>query len=528
MMLSLLSYYGLRFLIIIYFLKRFCFWSYFWQLKQYRWRRMKEEISRNKKVIAWETSFLSLCLLSFSFGFPYAFYLLTPWYFAFLGLYAFGKIFQGQWSLPTKFTAKISLILGLAILSLAPLFLLKQTQQLQAFLALDILLPIVFAILVKIVEIPAFFAKRTIIQKAVLKRNQLKNLRVIGITGSYGKTSVKEFLAILLKGREGEEKILSTPHNVNTQLGIAKLILSSLNKKQHFFICEMGAYHRHEIFRTAQLVKPQIGILTGLNEQHLALFGSLQNIQQAKEELIQSLPPDGLALFNGDDARVLKIYKKTKIKKAFATTIESRQGATFIAKNIKVFKSHLSFTLSDGQQSCYLDLPLVGRSNIINLLLASLAAYFLGFSLAEIQKYFSRAKFSDFQRLQHRSAFDLITSTYSTNPDGFLADLQHLQLWSGQRWVITPGIIELGAKAHEIHFRLGKALAETADVVVLTKDYYLSDIQKGLEDNPTKRQTKLYYIASPQEILKKMKKTWPPESVVLLEGRVPVLITNNL
>ena len=528
MMLSLLSYYGLRFLIIIYFLKRFCFWGYFWQLKQYRWRRIKEELSRNQKLIAWKTSFLSFCLLSFSFGFPYAFYLLTPWYFVFLGLYAFAKIFRGQWSLPKKFTAKITLILSLAVLGLASLFLLHQTQQLQGFLALDILLPIAFAIIVKVVEIPAFFAKRAIIQKAVRKRKQFKNLRVIGITGSYGKTSVKEFLAILLKGREGAEKVLVTPHNVNTKLGIAKLILNSLNKKHRFFICEMGAYHRHEITQMAQLVKPQIGILTGLNEQHLALFGSLQNTQRAKEELIQSLPPDGLALFNGDDARVLKIYEKTKRRKAFATTIESRPGAALIAKNIKVFKSHLSFNLSDGQDSCFLDLPLVGRSNIINLLLASLAARFLGFSLSEIKKYFSASSFSSFQRLKHSQQFDIILSTYSTNPDGFQADLQHLQLWSGERWVITPGIIELGSKAHEIHFQLGQALAETADVVILTKNYYLADIEKGLQDHKTQRQTKLYYIPSPQEILKKMKKTWPPESVVLLEGRVPDLITKNL
>ncbi len=527
-MFYLLLYYSLRFLIIVYFLRRFCFWSYFWQLKQYRWRRVREEISRNKKIIPWEIALVSIGLLSLSFGFPYAFHLLTPWYFAILGTYAVVKIFQGKWSLPQKFTPKIILILGLAIFSTAPLFLLNNTQQFQSFLILDIVLPIVFSFIIKIVEIPTFFVKQSILRKAKAKIEKEKNLMVIGITGSYGKTSVKKFLTILLNCRYGKEKVLATPKNVNTELGVAQLILKSLKKKDKFFVCEMGAYHRKEISRMAQLVKPQMGILTGINEQHLALFGSLKNTLRAKQELIESLPTNGWALFNGDDARVLEVYKKTKIKKAYVSTLKSRKEGKLIAKNIEVFKDHLSFTVTDHQESIFLNLPLIGRSNVVNILLASSAALFLGFSLPEIQKCFSASSFPTFQRLKHDKQFDVLLSTYSTNPNGFLANLQHLKLWSGQRIVVTPGIIELGEKAHVIHYQLGQSLAEIADMVILTKDYYLADIQKGMSENPTKHQTQLFYLPSSQEVLEKIKKVARPQSVILLEGRVPAFITKNL
>lgn len=527
-MFYLLFYYTIRLLAVVYFLKRFCFWSYFWQLKQYRWLRVREEITRNKKLIPWKTSLVAIGLLSLSFGFPYAFNILTPWYFIIVGIDAVIKIFQDKWALPKNFTLKIVLILGLAILGTSSLFLLPNTQQLQWFLGLDIIMPLIFAVIVKIVEIPAFFVKQSLITKAKDKREKLKDLTVIGITGSYGKTSVKNFLTILLKCRYGKEKILATPKNVNTELGIAQLILKSLTEKHKFFICEMGAYHQKEIFRMSQLVKPQIGILTGINEQHLALFGSLDNTLKAKQELIASLPDHGLAIFNGDDARTFKIYQKTKIEKEYASTLESRGKAHLAAQNIQVFKDHLVFTITDHQESCLLNLPLIGKSNVVNILLASLVAQSLGLSLQEIQKCFSSANFASFQRLKHQEQFDVLSSTYSTNPNGFLANLQHLTLWPGRRIVVTPGIIELGKETHKIHYKLGKRLAKIADIVILTKDYYLADIERGIEENKTKRSTKVFYISSPHKVLEKIKENLRPQSVVLLEGRISDIITKNL
>ncbi len=513
------------------FLRQLFFWIYFWQLKEYRWRRIKEEISRNRKIISWPKTLVPLILFALSFIiFPLFFSILAFFYFFLQGMRSLGKALQSKWVFPKRFTKKVVLILGITLFAWGALFFLNAFHWLQAVLLMNAFLPLWIAIIVKLVDIPATVVKKRIIRRAKEKREKLKNLTVIGISGSYGKTTVKELLTLLLSCHYGPEKVLKTAGHINTELGIAQTILRELTSSHLFFIAEIGAYHRGEIKRVTELVQPKIGILTGINEQHLALFGSLENIIRGKLELVENLSPNGWAVFNGDDPHLRKLYPTITQQKFNVTTRPHDQETALQAEKIKIFKDHLEFILTNAQESVFISLPLVGKAHLVNVLLASFTAQRLGLSLKEIGHCFHSQNFSNPKKIRKHNGWEIIDSAYSTNPSAFSADLEHLQLWSGRKVVITPGIIELGKAAFSLHREMGEKLAEAADLVIVTRDYYWKEIKAGLEKGKKEKgkEVQLFYLSRPTEIIEKVKNFARPGDVILLEGRVAKEIMENL
>ena len=225
-----------------------------------------------------------------------------------------------------------------------------------------------------------------------------------------------------------------------------------------------------------------------------------------------------------------KIFESFSRKKQFVASQPSDPLVSLWAEDVKIFKERLSFKITDGKDSIPLRLPLVGKENIINILLASLVAKNLGMSLNQIQKCFQSCDFSCFEKIQHRSGIDIINATYSTNPNSFTTHLEHLKLWSGKKIVVTPGIIELGTAASRLHQEIGEKLATTADLIILTKDYYLKDIQEGINRvNQTKKvKAQFYYLSNSSAVVQKIKHYAQQGDVILLEGRLPRAIINNL
>ena len=322
---------------LIHYERSILFYVYFWQLKEYRWDRIGEEIRRNKKIwFSKKSAFVFLSTLLVLFLKPHWLGLLT-FVLLIIDLDFISSLFRKTIAKP-KFTNKILLILGISNLVLIGAFggfcysVFSQGNFIQSkqillisILGLEIFCFFFVGAIIEIVQIPASIVKRKIILRAKKKRESFKNLTVIGITGSYGKTSTKDFLFSILSHEYGEDKVLRTKENTNTRMGIAYTILNELNSRHLFFICEMGAYRLKEIQESCQIAKPKIGILTGINEQHLALFGSLKNIIQGKYELIKALSPaDGIAIFNGADQNVYQLYKQTQKVKKFYTSVSPK------------------------------------------------------------------------------------------------------------------------------------------------------------------------------------------------------------
>jgi UDP-N-acetylmuramoyl-tripeptide--D-alanyl-D-alanine ligase len=349
-------------------------------------------------------------------------------------------------------------------------------------------------------------------KKSIGKLESLTNLTVIGITGSYGKTSVKEFLYSILKT---EYQVLKTPESYNTVLGIAKIIDLELDESYQFFITEMAAYKRGEIKELADMLKPKYGILTGINEQHLEMFGSIENTVAAKFELIDAIPENGLAVINNDNDLVRE--NSQKYNKNFV--VYGLGDFSFSAKNIKVSEEGTAFDLVIDDKIYACRTPLAGRSQIENIVAAATMAFKLGVKPANIVN-----AIENLSPVPHRLEFRnrenmlIIDDAYNSNVTGFKEALRLLESFKERpKIIVTPGIVDLGEKTVEIHQPLGKLAGTICDAVVMVgKSGRTKGLSQGITD-----QKKLHWIDSISDLSAVLKILNLKNPVVLLENDLP-------
>lgn len=356
--------------------------------------------------------------------------------------------------------------------------------------------------------------KKRIYKKAHDKRMSRPDLIVIGITGSFGKTSVKEFLSHILTYKYS---VLKTEKNTNTEIGIAQTILNKLTDKHQVFVCEMGAYSAGEITVCSYMAHPRIGIFTGLNEQHMALFGSLDNTFYAKWELIHSLPDDGIAIINVDSAELNKRLIHPRCQTLLCST--SGQSGE-VAKNITVKTDSVSFTYR-GQK---FQASLVGEFQVINLLMSIVAAEKLGMSLESIAKMLKTIKAPDkTMSLKKFTRGYILDDSYNVNPDGLKAALSHLDLFKDHIKVIFfPGILELGEESENIHYELAAKIAEHVDYAFFTDPAFSQFLTRGILSNALSRD-QFFSLRDQKKMLEQLKALFKKHKkekfVVLFESR---------
>jgi len=318
----------------------------------------------------------------------------------------------------------------------------------------------------------AVFLRNRLIKAARQKRAGFKDLLVIGVTGSYGKTSTKEYLATILSEKF---KVLKTKEHQNSEVGIAQCILDELGSEHEVFVCEMGAYNRGGIKFLCDIAQPKMGVLTGINEQHMATFGSQENIIKTKYELIESLPKDGVAFFNANNKYCLELHNKTQIKK----------------------KLYGEGTTSSQEE---------------NLAAAKAVAQELGMNQEEIARGCQKIK--PWPEIKKGiNGIDFINATYSANPTGVMADLDYFKKRSGKKVIVMPCLIELGKASKEVHRRIGKKIGEVCDLAIITTKDRFKEIKEGAPNS--------LFIENPKEIVEKIKEFCQAGDTVLLESRVP-------
>ncbi len=508
---SLFLFFSIFWFIVV--LKRTLSWLYLWQLKDYHLKRFLAhfETYKGKKLIfdpllGIKIALVVLFLLSETF-FLLSPFLLFIFYFS-LTLLAFKSFFGKRIKRPVL-TKKVLLLLiiNILVISIYPFFFLDDIFWMVFFLLIfDIFIPVITSLIVLMLQPLTFFLRKRVLKKAEEKIKENKRLITIGITGSYGKSSTKEILSSILSQKFN---VLKTEANQNSEMGISNCILNNLKKEHQIFVCEMGAYTKGGIKMLTDIAHPKMGILTGINQQHVSTFGSQEKIIEAKYELIENLPRNGLAFFNGDNKYCLDLYNKTKMNKLLFSS--GNKNADIWAEEIEVKKDSLSFNVK-GDNSFKVEANLIGKTKIENLLSAILCSLELGMEKDDIQKGIKEIRESSLKT--SKNGFDILDSSYSSNPEGVLSNLEHLKLWEGKKIVVMPCLIELGSLSKEIHKKIGEKIKEVADLSIITTKDRFKEIKEVVGE-------KALLIEDPREIAKKVKKTANKNSVVLLEGRVP-------
>lgn len=512
-------------------LKAVLFWIYLWQLKEYHiWRFIDHfRTYKGRKIfLNWlffaKLILLALLLISVEFTWV-VLYLLFALYFVESMAFLYATT-RNSIKRPVV-TLKTALLIFLGALLAIGYLISIQIENQSVFvitvliLLFDIITPLIVSLLVLFLQ-PLFVVMRIrILKKAKDKIRQYQNLTIIAITGSYGKTSTKEFLTTILSSKF---KVLSTKEHKNSEMGIAETILERLQADHQIFVVEMGAYRKDGINLLCDIVKPKIGLVTGVNEQHLATFGSMENLLSAEggRELLNNLPQNGVIVINGDNKYCIDLYKRAEINKKIYS-VEKKINADIIAEAITVYQDSIDFlAITKEKETAHFNVPILGKQNIQNLLGAILVAKELGMSLEEIAKAskFLLQKQAGITLKRGIYGINIIDASYSSNPDGVIADLDYLNAFNNKKMVIMPCLIELGEKSAEVHRQIGKKIAKTCNLAIITTKDRFKEIKEGalLEGM---EEGSILLVEKSLDILHLITTFCKEEDAVLLEGRVP-------
>lgn len=318
------------------------------------------------------------------------------------------------------------------------------------------------------------------------KLHSMKNLKIIGITGSYGKTSSKNILNDILSVKYNT---LPTPKSINTFNGLMITINNKLSKFDEVFIAEMGAYVKGEINGLCHLVEPKYGIITSIGTAHLDTFGSEKNIQEGKMELIEFLPSDGVGVLNKDDVkqREYKIKKKDHCKILWIG-IDS-DDVDVKASNIKCSYKGTTFEafFKKENKKYKFETKLLGKHNVYNILAGLALGYEFGIPIKDLQMAVKKVKPVEHRlEIKRLGNFYQIDDAYNSNPVGAKSALDVLDLMEGNKVVVTPGMVELGPKEKELNREFGRQISKVAGKVILIGEKRTKPILEGLKDNKYK------------------------------------------
>lgn len=353
------------------------------------------------------------------------------------------------------------------------------------------------------------------VKKCTLKLQERKDLIKIGITGSYGKTSVKEILKVILSEKY---KVSATPLSYNTPLGISKTV-KRFDGSEEVFIAEMGARRVGDIKKLTEIVSPNIAVITGVVCQHLETFNKVENIKKTKYELIENMV-DGKAVFSCDNSHTREMFKKCK-KPSVLAGLNVKSNPHVYASDIKVSENGTTFTLHIGENSASCSTLLLGKHNVSNICLAVAVADMLGLTISEISSAISRI-----QPVKHRleliksNGLYILDDSYNANPEGVKGALDVLKTFKGNKYVVTPGIVELGFMENEKNIEFGKLLSKIANGVILVGRARALKIREGLLESGYNADN-IYMVASLEEAKNKISEIAKEGDAVLFENDLP-------
>ncbi len=299
-------------------------------------------------------------------------------------------------------------------------------------------------------------------QEAAHKWRARFDLKVIGITGSVGKSSTKELATTVLSQRF---RTFKSPGNRNSVLGLPPALFD-LRSEHERAVLEMGMYTTGEIGRLCEITEPAIGVITMIGPVHLERAKTMETIIAAKQELVEALPANGTAILNRDDDRVMEMAAHSQAQ-VFTYGLENR--ADLWADNIQSMGlSGIRFTLHHDQENLTLSVPILGRHSVHTALRATAIGLVEGLSWEEIANGLNETTLAEFRLVavpgpRHSVIID---DTYNSSPDSALAALNLLAELDGRRIAVLGDMLELGWAEEESHRLVGRRAADVAHILI--------------------------------------------------------------
>ena len=498
-------------------------WSYWIQVKEYQfdrfWSFIKTSDGRGKVYLSLVIVKLFLLMTPL---FSHIFYLLLTF-----GLIVEDVVFivnsQASGFRKPVFTKRILTMLGISSISfLLPLFVPIYTGILLGELSLVLL--VIIGILYT-----QLLVNRTREKEKAAAIEKLQKIKpfVIAITGSYGKTTTKDFISHLLSQKYKTQK---TQNNENTYFGVVRTINNKLENDTKYFVTEIGAYRKGEVKELSDVVKPKIAVITGIEPQHVDLFGSMENLKSAKFEIVGGLNNSGVAIFNLGDKECEELYEKSLLKypnvKSFGYKVFNKRDKSFsnfrlysVVEQMDIDKVIFTTVEKDSDTKKTFKFNTTGAHFVENVTCAILVSRILGLTWDEIEKGVKSLILpkGTMSVKTTRSGAVIIDDSYNSSPKSFNAAIDYLSLFKNRRKIIfSGGIIELGSMSKNIHRDLGIKMNDIADKIIFTNKDSAKDVSLGMGNR-----NKLSYVANINILKQLLQKHVEDGYVILLEGRQP-------
>ena len=344
----------------------------------------------------------------------------------------------------------------------------------------------------------------------------IPGLRVIGITGSYGKTSTKYILGRLLSEKY---QVTMTPESFNTPMGVVRTVREHWKPGTEIFLAEMGAKRVGDIEEVCRICHPTMGVITSVGPQHLDTFRTIENVAKTKFELYDAVSTAGGQMFLNAQSEWVKRQAGERDAVWYG-----EEGSYCWAQDITYSRHGAAFTLcgADGRRLA-VKTQLLGKHNVLNIVAAVSVAWALGVSDEQIR--FAVSSLTPIEhRLQLRPFLGgsvLIDDAFNSNPQGCLAAVEVLGSFEGcKKIIVTPGLVELGEKEYDCNYALGGAAAKVCDEIYLVGEQRAEPMARAARDAGCPEE-RLHIVKTFQDAMEHLAQTVTKDCAVLFENDLP-------
>ena len=478
-----------------------------------KWMKENSNITFNIKKIG----LLFISSIVFGLGFPMAGYVVTI--IAYITLIL--TFHKNKEKKPFVKTARVKRqYITYLIIAIILILMINVFNDVYSIIVLNILAMITYCLVYAVATINKPIEKainNKFCRKAHKKIKSIPGFKVVGITGSYGKTSTKYIVNTILSQKYNS---LMTPESYNTTMGVVRTINEKLKPTHNLFVCEMGAKYIGDIKEICDIVEPNYGILTAIGPQHLDTFKTIENVAKTKLELLDSLPDvTGVSFVNWEDENI----RKAKLPKN-VVKYGLNKKSDYYAENVTISAKGSSFdVVMPGGRRITAKTKLLGRLNILNIVCGVAVADKLGLTEEQIKMGIKFIKLVE-HRLELRpnpNGSIIIDDSYNSNVRGADMALEVLGTFKDMKKIlITPGIVELGEKAYEINKALGKEATKHSDIIILVGEKQAGPMLDGVKETKFPKD-KVIVAKNLDEAIKHMYKLMDSNTVVLLENDLP-------